>query len=88
MIDPQNEAMTKQGLALLGRGLEQLPENQRAVVTLRDVEGLSSNEVCELLEISAANQRVLLHRGRTALRRVLEAAEAGRVEEQLEGAAG
>ncbi len=37
-------------------------------VTLRDVEGYSSDEVCEILEISAANQRVLLHRARTAVR--------------------
>jgi len=75
MLDPQSETMTKEGLAILGRAIEDLPANQRAVVTLRDVEGLGSNEVCELLDISAANQRVLLHRGRTALRKVLEAAE-------------
>jgi RNA polymerase sigma-70 factor (ECF subfamily) len=48
--------------------LEQLPERQRIVLTLRDVLGHSSDEVCELLEISQANQRVLLHRARTAAR--------------------
>ena len=42
------------------------------VVTLRDMLGFDSGEVCELLDISAANQRVLLHRGRAALRLVLE----------------
>jgi RNA polymerase sigma-70 factor (ECF subfamily) len=42
------------------------------VVTLRDVEGYTSDEVCDLLQLSAANQRVLLHRGRAALRAALE----------------
>ena len=54
------------------RGLDNLPERQRVVVTMRDMLGLDSDEVCELLEISAANQRVLLHRGRAAVRQVLE----------------
>jgi RNA polymerase sigma-70 factor (ECF subfamily) len=49
-----------------------LPARQREVVTLRDIEGMSSNEVCGVLEISEANQRVLLHRGRSRLRLVLE----------------
>lgn len=50
-----------------------LPEGQRQVVTLRDVEGLSSHEVCDVLSISAANERVLLHRGRSRVRAFLEA---------------
>ncbi len=54
-------------------GLEDLPPRQRQVVVLRDMEGLSSDEVCDLLEISAGNQRILLHRGRTRLREILEA---------------
>jgi RNA polymerase sigma-70 factor, ECF subfamily len=49
-----------------------LPVRQREVVTLRDVEGLSSEEVCGVLEITEANQRVLLHRGRSRLRQRLE----------------
>jgi RNA polymerase sigma-70 factor, ECF subfamily len=49
-----------------------LPTRQREVVTLRDIEGLSSDEVCSVLEITDANQRVLLHRGRSRLRQVLE----------------
>jgi RNA polymerase sigma-70 factor (ECF subfamily) len=40
---------------------------------LRDMEGLSSDEVCDLLDIAAGNQRILLHRGRTRLREILEA---------------
>ncbi len=49
-----------------------LPARQREVVTLRDIEGLTSEEVCSVLEISDVNQRVLLHRGRSRLRQVLE----------------
>jgi len=52
--------------------LAELPPRQREVVTLRDVDGLSGREVCEVLEISEANQRVLLHRGRSHLRQALE----------------
>lgn len=53
-------------------GLAELPERQRTIVTLRDVHGLSSDEVCSLLGLSAGNQRVLLHRGRSRLRALLE----------------
>ncbi len=49
-----------------------LPEGQRAVVTLRDLDGLSSKEVCDVLGISEANQRVLLHRGRSKIRATFE----------------
>ena len=57
---------------LLRSGIEGLPGRQREVVLLRDVEGLSSAEVCAVLAISEANQRVLLHRGRGRLRQLLE----------------
>jgi RNA polymerase sigma-70 factor (ECF subfamily) len=48
--------------------LDLLPDRQRVVITLRDVLGHSSDEVCEMLDISAGNQRVLLHRARAAVR--------------------
>ncbi|HEX4821858.1 MAG TPA: sigma-70 family RNA polymerase sigma factor [Acidimicrobiales bacterium] len=53
--------------------LAELPESQRQVVVLRDVEGLPPNEVAELLGVSDGNQRVLLHRGRARLRHLLAA---------------
>ena len=53
--------------------LDELPDVQREVVTLRDVEGMSSTEVCNVLDISEGNQRVLLHRGRSRMRQALEA---------------
>lgn len=52
----------------LAEAIAQLPENQRVVVTLRDVEGLSSEETCHVLGLSETNQRQLLHRGRARLR--------------------
>lgn len=57
---------------LLRGAMDGLPGRQREVVLLRDVEGLTSAEVCSVLSISEANQRVLLHRGRGKLRQVLE----------------
>jgi RNA polymerase sigma-70 factor (ECF subfamily) len=53
-------------------GIAALPAAQREVVTLRDVDGWSADEVCETLGISAVNQRVLLHRARASLRARLE----------------
>lgn len=54
--------------------IEELPAGQRAVLTLRDLEGWSSEEVCNALEISESNQRVLLHRARARIRAALEKA--------------
>jgi RNA polymerase sigma-70 factor (ECF subfamily) len=52
--------------------LTAMPERQRAVVMLRDVDGLRSDEVCQVLALTPANERVLLHRGRSRLRQALE----------------
>jgi len=57
----------------LVQALDGLPPRQRAIVVLRDVEGLPSDDVCTVLGISEGNQRVLLHRGRSRLRSMLEA---------------
>jgi len=69
---PEDSAVAAETRHQLAAALAGLPARQRVVVTLRDVAGHSSDEVCELLSISAANQRVLLHRGRAALRAALE----------------
>jgi len=58
--------------AVIGEVLDPLPVRQRTVLVLRDVDGHSSAEVCAMLEISAENQRVLLHRARAAVRTRLE----------------
>ena len=69
---PEELVIAAEDRGQLEDGLAQLPERQRMVVTLRDVHGLSSDEVCSLLDLSAANERVLLHRGRSQLRALLE----------------
>ena len=59
-------------LEVVERALAELPEKQRQVVLLRDVEELGTEELCNILEISETNQRVLLHRGRARIRRALD----------------
>jgi RNA polymerase sigma-70 factor, ECF subfamily len=58
-------------IPVLSHALDALPERQRAIVVLRDVEGLSSEEACDVLGIKPGNQRILLHRGRSGLREIL-----------------
>ena len=58
---------------MLAAAIEALPPAQRTVIGLRDVEGWAPEEVCEALEISAGNQRVLLHRARARVRTAVEA---------------
>jgi RNA polymerase sigma-70 factor (ECF subfamily) len=58
--------------SLLRSALDELPARQREVVTLRDVEGLTGREVCEILGLTEGNERVILHRGRSQLRQTLE----------------
>ncbi|MDZ4265767.1 MAG: sigma factor-like helix-turn-helix DNA-binding protein, partial [Mycobacterium sp.] len=69
---PEGSVLGGELMAVTKRELEKLPERQRVVVTLRDVLDMDSAEVCELLDITVANQRVLLHRGRAAIRQGLE----------------
>jgi RNA polymerase sigma-70 factor (ECF subfamily) len=59
-------------MALVKRSIGDLPPAQREVTVFRDVEGLSAAETCALLGITDANQRVLLHRGRSKIRAALE----------------
>jgi RNA polymerase sigma-70 factor, ECF subfamily len=62
----------RETMGLIESALATLPPAQREVITLRDVEGVSSEEVCNILEISETNQRVLLHRARSRVRAALE----------------
>jgi RNA polymerase sigma-70 factor (ECF subfamily) len=71
-ISPETVAQNRELVGVVASALAQLPPGQRMVVTLRDLEGLDSDEVCEALELSRENQRVLLHRGRLKLRAALE----------------
>lgn len=69
---PEGSVLGDELIALTRRELDKLPDRQRLVVTMRDMLDLDSAEVCAMLDISVANQRVLLHRGRAALRQTLE----------------
>jgi RNA polymerase sigma-70 factor, ECF subfamily len=70
--DPPRRLAALEARAQIRAAIATLPPRQRAVVALRDVDGLDAQEVSGLLEISEANQRVLLHRGRAQIRNVLE----------------
>ena len=68
----EERAASAQLLEQVRNAIEELPEGQRAVVLLRDVEGCTAEEACNILGLSETNQRVLLHRGRSRVRRALE----------------
>jgi RNA polymerase sigma-70 factor (ECF subfamily) len=69
---PEDGLLAGETRELILHAIDELPEAQRAVVTLRDVEGWPPEEVCDALQLSDGNQRVLLHRGRTKIRAALE----------------
>ncbi len=69
---PEDAVIAAETQARLAEAIEALPPAQRAVISLRDVEGWSSEEVRNALELSETNQRVLLHRARAKVRRALE----------------
>jgi RNA polymerase sigma-70 factor, ECF subfamily len=69
---PQEKLLERETLGVVKTAIEGLPDAQREVIRLRDVEGWSPHEVAEALEISDGNQRVLLHRARSKVRAALE----------------
>ena len=69
---PEQSLLSNEMREVVTRALEELPPRQRVVVALRDLDGHTADEVCELLTITAGNQRVLLHRGRAVVRAHLE----------------
>jgi RNA polymerase sigma-70 factor (ECF subfamily) len=70
---PEARLLSNETLGLVQEVVDRLPEAQRTVLTLRDIIGCSSEEVCDTLELSEVNQRVLLHRARSKVRQALEA---------------
>jgi RNA polymerase sigma-70 factor, ECF subfamily len=64
--------LRKETMDLVQRAIAELPPTQQQVITLRDIEGWMSQDVCNVLEISETNQRVLLHRARSRVRAALE----------------
>jgi RNA polymerase sigma-70 factor, ECF subfamily len=69
---PEEGLLADETREVIADAINALPASQRAVITLRDVEGWDSEEVCRMLEVSAGNQRVLLHRARTQVRAAIE----------------
>jgi RNA polymerase sigma-70 factor, ECF subfamily len=69
---PEDRLLSRETLASIDDAIATLPPAQRTVITLRDVNGWTSDEVCNVLDISETNQRVLLHRARSKVRRELE----------------
>jgi RNA polymerase sigma-70 factor, ECF subfamily len=69
---PEQGLLAGETRGVILRAIDGLPHSQRAVVTLRDVEGWPAEEVCEALRLSEGNQRVLLHRARTRVRAAVE----------------
>jgi RNA polymerase sigma-70 factor (ECF subfamily) len=69
---PERVLLSQEARAMVDAVLATLPASQRLVITLRDIQGFSAQETCELLGVSEANQRVLLHRARGKIRGALE----------------
>ena len=69
---PEDRLLSEETLDHVRESIDALPPNQREVIRLRDVLGWSSEEVCDALDITATNQRVLLHRARSKVRAALE----------------
>lgn len=69
---PEERLLAGETRARVRDAIATLPSNQRAVITLRDVEGLSAEEACNVLGVTETNQRVLLHRARAKVRAALE----------------
>src|SRR5918996_1904997 len=69
---PEEGLLGRETLEVVKRAIEELPASQRRVITMRDIAGFSAQEVCAELEVSAGNQRILLHRARSRVRAALE----------------
>jgi RNA polymerase sigma-70 factor (ECF subfamily) len=69
---PESRLLSDETLDVIEREIDRLPPAQRAVITMRDLQGFTSEEVCNALDLSETNQRVLLHRARARVRGVLE----------------
>jgi RNA polymerase sigma-70 factor (ECF subfamily) len=71
-VEPWQAVLEAEARDVIDRAIAALPEQQRQVIELRDVQGWPSDEVCNVLELSETNQRVLLHRARSKVRAALD----------------
>jgi RNA polymerase sigma-70 factor, ECF subfamily len=69
---PESQLLSAETFAVAREAIDGLPDAQRTVITMRDIAGFASEDVCDVLGLSEGNQRVLLHRARSRVRRALE----------------
>jgi RNA polymerase sigma-70 factor (ECF subfamily) len=69
---PEEGLLGRETVDVVKRAVEALPASQRAVIAMRDIAGCTAQEVCDVVDVSAGNQRVLLHRARSSVRAALE----------------
>jgi RNA polymerase sigma-70 factor, ECF subfamily len=69
---PEERLLGRETIDVVRRAIEELPESQRRVITMRDVAGCTAAEACDVLQLSNGNQRILLHRARSRVRAALE----------------
>ncbi len=69
---PEERLLGDETRRVIDDAIERLPAAQQAVITLRDIQGWSAEEVCNALDLTETNQRVLLHRGRSRVRRAID----------------
>jgi RNA polymerase sigma-70 factor, ECF subfamily len=69
---PESQLLSHEAMDVIDREIDRLPPAQRAVITMRDVQGFTAEEVCNALDLTETNQRVLLHRARAKVRSALE----------------
>jgi RNA polymerase sigma-70 factor (ECF subfamily) len=69
---PESQLLSQEAMDVIDREIDRLPPAQRAVITMRDVQGFTAEEVCNALDLTETNQRVLLHRARAKVRGALE----------------
>ncbi|HZL96910.1 MAG TPA: sigma factor-like helix-turn-helix DNA-binding protein, partial [Vicinamibacterales bacterium] len=69
---PEDELLAGETRKVILEAIDALPSTQREVIVLRDVEGMASTEVCNILALTDTHQRVLLHRARSRVRHALE----------------
>ncbi len=71
-LTPEKHQLAQEVKRCIQQSIDALPHNQKLVITLRDIEGWTSSEVCNVFQLSETNQRVLVHRARSKVRRALE----------------